>query len=639
MFKRFIKYIPLFFLILGLSSCGSQTSTSVQTTTPAPTPTPTQTLPPVLRFSDISSGPANGLSDGLGSGAIVTVWGNHLGSAQNGSQIYFKDAKGVTRKVAHIYYWKNADGKLPGGPANLYSALNLQEIAFSIPNAAPGAGKIYIQKAGSNTPSNTLPFTVSTVGHIYWVAPTGNNFNNCSYNAPCKYINADISPGSGNGGLANGKLISGDIVYSIGVTEPDLCSGGRCAALFARAIVGTVTDPISFISYPGYRSKLISQNVGLQPYQSPYINMSKYAIYVGHRSPSLPPNPGNSIQSDVHIYASKGRYVGNYMGQNPNTCITGWAGAITSGGDGGENVKFFGNEIDRLGCPNTSRFQHTTYMSIRNSNTIVNKGWDFSFNYIHDNYPMFGIHFYDEQLNGGNCGKLYGTLRVTNNVIVNQRGSAINIATYHGVTGKNACWSASIHVENNIIMNTGLGGPLDNNVTPPPIAIRIGGDIASDKVNIFNNTIYHWGSKRSIAANGNPAGIQIGFNLSPPTGTTIKLLNNLVMSGLTNSNQNQFIRINNKPNFIGSIIGKNNAFYTPQLPPYATAPSTWLNNINLTQIPIMINNSNYRVKVLPGSRLIDHGVSASQGLQPLQTFDIYGTHRKNYDIGAVEYTP
>lgn len=42
---------------------------------------------PILNFSDITSGPDTGLGDGYGSGAIVTIWGNNLGSSQGASTI------------------------------------------------------------------------------------------------------------------------------------------------------------------------------------------------------------------------------------------------------------------------------------------------------------------------------------------------------------------------------------------------------------------------------------------------------------------------------------------------------------------------------------------------------------------------
>jgi hypothetical protein len=65
---------------------------------------------PRLNFSDLISGPSTGLGDGLGSGVIVTVWGQHLGSSQGSSEVVFTDSAGNELAAAHVYYWTNADG-------------------------------------------------------------------------------------------------------------------------------------------------------------------------------------------------------------------------------------------------------------------------------------------------------------------------------------------------------------------------------------------------------------------------------------------------------------------------------------------------------------------------------------------------
>lgn len=134
--KQILKLILLLFLFLIL-------------------PNFTQAAPvPALNFSDIESGPKTGNTDGVGSGAIVTIWGNYLGSSQGTSKIYVGD-----QEATAIYYWKNADGQLPSGPADLYSSHKMQEIAFSIPATAPD-GLTTIKVVVSGIETNTLPFTV-----------------------------------------------------------------------------------------------------------------------------------------------------------------------------------------------------------------------------------------------------------------------------------------------------------------------------------------------------------------------------------------------------------------------------------------------------------------------------------------------
>ena len=67
---------------------------------------------PRLNFSDLISGPGVGLGDELGSGVVVTVWGQFLGASQGTSSIEYCDSTATCRS-GHVYYWKNADGTLP----------------------------------------------------------------------------------------------------------------------------------------------------------------------------------------------------------------------------------------------------------------------------------------------------------------------------------------------------------------------------------------------------------------------------------------------------------------------------------------------------------------------------------------------
>lgn len=112
---------------------------------------------PRLAFSDLTNGPVQGLGDGLGQGAIVTVWGYQLGDTPG--KVIFEDSTGMERQAAYVYYWKKADGKLPGGPANLHKSHQLYEVAFSMPTTPLGAGKIILQHS-DGTNSNSLPFKI-----------------------------------------------------------------------------------------------------------------------------------------------------------------------------------------------------------------------------------------------------------------------------------------------------------------------------------------------------------------------------------------------------------------------------------------------------------------------------------------------
>jgi len=568
---------------------------------------------PVILFTDIISGPDVGIGDSLGSGVIVTVWGQNLGSTQGLSTLTFTDSLNVEREP-YIYYWKNADGELPGGPANLYESHNMQEIAFSIPDSADGVGSIKVTVDGA---VSTLQFTVSNVGSIYWVAPGGNNNNACSYASPCEYINGDIDGGA-SGGIGNAKLSAGDTVYSKGVAEPVLSGSGRDVGMFVRSTNGTKDNPVSFIAYPGTRPTVIASDQGMVPYLSSYLNLSKFYMEVGHVNPALSPNAGISNLSDYHIKITKGRYIGNYLGQISGTCMTGWSGSITNQDDGGEGARLFGNEIADTGCPNSSRFQHTVYISVRNEQYSLTDGWDFSYNYLHGNYPNYGIHFYDETYNG-DCGTIAGEIKVTHNLVTDQWGSGINIQTGDLSGTKNICWGADIILEDNILINVGLGEALESGVVPKPAAIRVKGDIGPSLISIKNNTMYKWGGASAIEHNGKSPCMDISHHDS--VNPVISVQNNIC-----NSDDDYPYIVTDKT--IDNT--QNNLFYTLAANPVNDTKPAWIGNIVTNPL---IDVTGVKLSITVGSPAIDAAYS-----NPSNTHGFYGNPRSDLDIGATEFS-
>ncbi|MCP4322823.1 MAG: hypothetical protein GY787_13440 [Alteromonadales bacterium] len=563
---------------------------------------------PHLAFSDLISGPSKGLGDKKGSGVIVTVWGFKLGETQNDSIIELCDLDNTCSEAAHVYYWKNADGELPSGPANLYESHGMQEIAFSIPDIGNGEKQIRVT---NNYGTSTLPFTVRD-GNIYHVATNGDNKKDCSFSMPCEYINGDINGGS-QGGLGNGKLVAGDIVYSHGVQEPTFSGGGIEAGMFMRNVAGTEIAQVAIVAYPDPNnfSTITSAHRGLNNYLSEGIITSKYVISVGYADPTLPANAGNPAESNFHLSASRdGRGVGNLLTQKPNTCFTGWSGAIVSGAEGGQNYKAFGNHIRDLGCDNSSRYAHTLYMSIRNEGSIITKPWEIAYNYLDNNNVFYGIHNYDESYTG-NCGTMTGTLKIHNNVIINQRGAGINIGTRDAANPKIACWGVDIEIINNVLINVGLGVVAEDGVANSG-AIQVGGDLSGNKLVISNNTVYGHGDLHSIAADGGTKMISIGYAWSDP---------------LVIMNNNLLVQTTDLPWIVSSetITGESNSFWS--IPTNnANTPYPLDNNI-IVDPKITILGS--KIILETDSPLINMGTTAAFPL------DIYG-QKRGKTIGAVQ---
>ncbi|WP_119394782.1 hypothetical protein [Salinibius halmophilus] len=500
---------------------------------------------PHLAFSDLISGPQTGLSDGLGEGAIITIWGNRFGDQKG--DVWLIDSDGQRHDAAHIYYWRRADGELPGGPANLWRSHQIYEVAFSLPRSLPdGEAEIHLADASGTPSNNTLAFTVR-LGNIYHVTDSGSPSNDGSFTAPWRYISAYRF---GGGSAGNGRVEAGDIVYSHGVREISEqfanADRGR-AGIWVVEVNGTADKQVAFVSYPNTQAFASGPNWGIHPYLSSGLVFSKFHVEVGHIDEPPPGSPvigvSNASNSNENIRASKnGRIIGNYLVERPGKCATGFAGAIVANGYNASGLKAFGNHIFDHGCDQTSHFQHTTYITIR-TDAIDDQGntrepldgWEFGWNFLEDNKAKFGLHFYDQwNAHFERClnFKPGSVLSAHNNVIINQKGSAINIRaggrTIDGV--HQPCWNVDGEIYNNLIINAGLGPVGEENNGTSPQGITAGAAI-NGNFNIYNNTISRVSdpSSRSFPRGG---GIQYNtpyaIALSSSQGATFTVSNNLV---------------------------------------------------------------------------------------------------------------
>ena len=464
---------------------------------------------PHLAFSDLISGPSEGLGDGKGTGAIVTIWGQNLGATPG--KVFLIGSDGTERAASYVYYWKPADGQLPSGPSDLFTSHRMYEIAFSLPKSPDGASKIIVQTSGGAV-SNALPFTVRA-GNIYYVKPTGNNSTgNGSFSSPWQYVNGWSSSQPAPGNM---KLQPGDILYSDGVDEPSLGGGGNDAGMFLRGLNGTLTDQIAIVAYPGTHPLVRSPRWGVHPYLSTGIVISKFVVEGGllddphDNSPTF--GAGSTSDSTMEIATTEnGRIVGNEITDSPGKCSNGWHAAISSGGMGGSNVKVFGNYIHDLGCQQTSHFYHTTYMSKRSTSAQpASQGWEMAWNNLTDNHAVYGIHNYDQSpFDSTNCGDVTGTISIHDNFIKNQRGTGIDVAT-NDYDHVGYCWTANISIKRNILINTGLGPVSEVNNGTAPYGINVGGDLGGN-VDIENNLVLNV-SDPSSRLYATAAAIKIGL--------------------------------------------------------------------------------------------------------------------------------
>lgn len=477
---------------------------------------------PRLAFSDLINGPVQGLNDGLGQGAIVTIWGYQLGDIPG--KVIYEDSTGTQKQVAYVYYWKKADGRPPGGPANLYKSHQLYEVAFSLPTTALGQGKIILQhRDGTN--SNSLPFT-AIAGRIFHIKENGNNLNDGSFTSPWKFLNGDDNkvPSAGNG-----KLLAGDIVYFHGTTERlgEYAGSSTRAAIFLRSINGKADAHVGMVSYPGSQTLVESPTSGIYPYLSTGIIVSKFTVKGGliidpnDDSPTVPPSSPSTAQIAT---SANGRIVANALTDMKGRCSNGYAGAITGGFTDADNVSILGNEIYEIGCRQTSHFHHTTYMTRRSQTGAapISAG-EFAWNYLHDNMAKYGIHYYDQSNSSAKaCDQVTGTLKIHNNYIVNQRSAAISVRTENSFKGA-PCWEIDTLIYNNIIDNSGLGPVAEISNGTQPYAFILGGGIAGN-FRVFNNLVISVSDEE-----GRKYGIPAVVNFNAYKNlTTLSFVNNIV---------------------------------------------------------------------------------------------------------------
>ena len=328
-----------------------------------------------------------------------------------------------------------------GGPANLYESHLMQEIAFSIPDAAQGAGTIKVTVGGVE--SNTLPFTVRA-GDIFHVKSTGDDADDGSFSTP--WLTANYAFGN------DGPLKKGDTIYVhtltegiAGTTGGTIRPGGD--SLGDTSLDAGLTDQMSLVTYPNSTFDLI----GAQPirvYWGSGMVFSKITATVAD-TPSRK-NVGGLTTTNW------GRIIGNLVQGHPSYPITdGQSGAFPSGrpierNPGIEGVMVFGNEIKNYGDIDTSKLHHATYFKIREAGPDIDP-FEVGWNYLHNNRARYGLHFYDQD---GPAG-INGTVKIHDNVVVDQGGAGIHLNMPTEFTNT---WD----VYNNVVINAGLESDIGN---------------------------------------------------------------------------------------------------------------------------------------------------------------------------------
>jgi hypothetical protein len=574
--------------------------------------------PPHLAFSDIISGPSTGLNDTLGSGVITTIWGFNLGSDQGISSLEFCDKNNSCLPVSHIYYWKNADGELPSGPANLYESHGMQEISFSIPQSINGDGQI---KVTTSAGISTIPFAIRE-GDIYHVTSNGNDeTGDGSFQNPWLTIEK-----------ADSTIDAGSTLYVHNVTTGDentsqVIYNNRLSAM------SSLEEQFAYIAYPNTRPEVIGER-GFSVYSGDSnltagFVISKFSIFAAEADEDENHQPIN-IRASV-TYAIQGtrdgRAISNFItdshpDDSTGACPDGQQAAIKANSLSADNVsnfKILGNHIKEYGCNGSSRFQHTTYISIRsaeNNEQLVapEMGW----NFLQNNKTSSGLHYFDENHTGEECGQFITPVEIHDNVVINQAGPAIAF-------GANCPVRSTFNYYNNIAINVGLKADFtDNEVNGSnnvAVSISVGHEEVTSTLNFSNNIFYKWNTDDQQDNLMACIGLSSAYN-----NVTVNWNSNLCYT----ENDLHFIRSNYLgDNMESKFSGKNNSWYSNITEPENSISPLWDSNPIVSDPLLSIEGSKLIIAV--DSPLI--GKSEGALLR-----DIYGQLRKYPStIGAIEF--
>lgn len=416
---------------------------------------------PILHFSDLTSGPATGLGDGNGSGAIVTVWGHNLGTSQGDSAIYVGG-----NESSYVYYWGNSDGASGGGPANLYASHKMQEIVFSVPEMTNGTKKIKVTVDGND--SNELDFTVNS-GHIYFIDPDspddpGSGTWASPFKSPSSYI-TKISSAGGNE--------DGDIAYFM---DGNYTGEYITTAWRANFFLGTTHSGISgaenaFVGYPGQNSVYITYFHSTSTGTNFHLNASAVGVHGAEyitiaKLRTVADGPGVIAGSNYRVV---GNSMNNLLEYSPAGAVG--FGFFSTDSWGSENVKVLGNEI--TGGTAGTTVDHAIYPGALTANIDV--GW----NYTHDD--KFGGKVSINRDGAWASGYTMTNILVHDNYFDVVNSSVDGRAVIVFETGE----GSSIYVYNNIVK-----GP--NSVANTWTMTALSGNVY-----YYNNTIYKGGPENS----------------------------------------------------------------------------------------------------------------------------------------------
>jgi hypothetical protein len=478
-----------------------------------------QTLPPVVFYSDLDSGPGSGGPSG--GGAIVNVYGKGFGASQGSSFV-----------------------SIGGAQALAYLQWSDTNVAFQLGGSA-ATGNLTVTTP--NGTSNGVPFTVRA-GNIYFVSTSGNDNNAGSYSAPWATLLH-----------ARDSMQPGDITYALnGVsqTTDDDSGWNACLTLDGSAgQSGTAGLPMAMVAYPGATATIGNVNFtaggGCDSGIRAKGNGENYWTFAGFVL-------RGGVQA-MNPYSEVGwRIIANDMscpnGNDETGCLDIQFGVTTYA---------YGNTIHDVATNLSPGSVTALYQGVYISGH--NTGLQFGWNTVERVQGCRGIQ---QNVNSGEGGSSYD-LHIHDNVIHDTQCDGIVMTTVNPAQG-------TVELYNNLIYNAGTG-PNNSDGTGDWSCMYLGGwsfATESGTIQVYNNTMFNCGTFANPPYSGSNAGFQWDSGGNP--NKSVQLTDNIIYaaSGVPYLLIFEGTSETQCSGNCSAVTGTNNLFYNNGAPPadsYLTA--------------------------------------------------------------------
>ena len=364
--------------------------------------------PPVMFFSDLTSGPNTGGQDNKG--VFVTVWGRNFGASQGASTV-----------------------SVGGGLVDNYPEWSDTKVCFQL-GANAATGDIILTTTEGTT--NTLPFTVRA-GNIYFITPTGTgNGDYATPMSPSDYVTATQSEDGATGYFRAGTY-DGEYGHA----------GWQVIIMLELTNAGVSGAPNAFVGYPGEVALFKTKPEGTTPdssgfkyaandTQNPtdYIVVAKLSFDTRLGAIEADSNwrvVGNDIESGDSAMASGQITMGRYWPATDSNYYT------------SNNIKILGNSLH--GGRSHTHLDHCIYPASGTNNLEI--GWNHMYDNDWDNGVLISIN-----MNEAYAKKLTSTgIYIHDNLMDTTIYPSRKIGTFELAPG------SEIYYYNNVMVGTNGG--------------------------------------------------------------------------------------------------------------------------------------------------------------------------------------